>query len=230
MCNSMQSLEFVPCHLELAILSRKFRTYWACAIKCFWILAFFNRIHLKFPTSGSSPGYRYKASKTSNLLRFSRFFRIAPLETCHRRHEYDETSQHSKWMDNLNVDSSSGLILSCFFGCEGKTQKTKQWINQACKAIHTATLGMKLTSLVCEIEIKINISKSKVKLQPYSKSISTTKCVISPLFKINMHHQMWNHATPPNRYAPPARTWTRGLQHVNWVCRPLHHQSLTLSS
>ena len=103
---------------------------------------------------------------------------------------YLKTSQHSKWMDNLNIDWSSGWILSCFFGCEGKIHKPKPWINQACKEIHTSTLGMKLTSVVCKIEIKINLSKSKVKLHPYSKSISTTKCVIFPLFKINMHHQM----------------------------------------
>ena len=141
---------------------------------------------------------------------------------------YDKTSQHSKWIDNLNVDYSSIWILSCFFGCEGNIHKPKPWINQACKEIHTATLGMKLTSVVCNLEIKINLSKSKVKLNPYSKS--TTKWVISPLFKINMYHQMWNRAPTPNRYAPPARTWTRGLQHVNWVCRPPHHQSLILSS
>ena len=176
-------------------------------------------------------------------------------------------------MDNLNVDWSSGWILSCFFGCEGKIHKPKPWINQACKEIHTATLGMKVTSVVCKLEIKINLSKSKVKLHAYSKSISTTKFVISPLLKINMHHQMWNRAPTPNQYAPPnvesrpyyksisttkcvisplfkinmhqemlnraptpnqssptARTCTRGLQHVNWVCGPLHHQSLTLSS
>ena len=142
----------------------------------------------------------------------------------------DKTSQHSKWMDNLKVDWSSGWILSCFFGCDGQINKIKPTINQACKEIHTATLGMKLTSVVCKLEIKINLSKSKVKLHPYSKSISTTKCVISPLFKINMHHQMWNRATTRNWYAPHARTWTSGLQHVNWVCRPLQYQSLTLSS
>ena len=107
---------------------------------------------------------------------------------------HDKTSQHSKWMDNLNVDRSSGWILSCFFGCEGKIHKPKPWIYQACKEIHTATLGMKLTSVVCKLEIKINLSKSKVKLHPYSKSISTIKSVISPLFKINKHHQMWNRA------------------------------------
>ena len=143
---------------------------------------------------------------------------------------YDKTSQHSKWMDNLNIDWSSHWILSCFFGCEGKIDKPKPRINQACKEIHTATLGMKLNSVVCKVEIKRNLSKSKVKLHLYSKSISTTKCVIRPLFKINIHHQMWNRAPTLNRYAPPARTWTRGFQHVNWVCRLLHHQSLTLSS
>ena len=143
---------------------------------------------------------------------------------------YDKTSQPSKRMDNLNVDWSSGWILSSFFGCEAKIHKPKTWINQACKEIHTATLGMKLTSVVFKLEIKMNLSKSKEKLHHYSKSISTTKCVISPLFKINIHHQMWNRAPTPNRYPPPARTWTRLRQHVNWVCRPLHHQSLTLSS
>ena len=143
---------------------------------------------------------------------------------------YDKTSQHSKWMDNLIVDWSSGWILSCFFGCEWKIHKCKPWINQACEEIHTATLGMKLISVVCKLEIKINLSKSKVKLQPHSKSISTTKCPISILFKINMHHQMWNRAPTPNRYAPNAKTWTRGLQHANWLGRPLQHQSLTLSS
>ena len=139
-------------------------------------------------------------------------------------------SPHSKWMDNLNVDWSSGWILSCFLGCEGKIHKPKPSINQACKEIHTATLGMKLTSELCKLEIKINLSKSKVKLHHYSKYISTTKCVISPWFEINIHHQMWNRSPTPNRYPPLDRTWPRGLQHVNWVCRPLHHQSLALSS
>ena len=110
---------------------------------------------------------------------------------------YDKTSQHSKWMDNLNIDGSSCWILSCFFGCERKIHKPKKWINEVCKEIHTATLGMKITSVVCKLEIKINLSKSKVKLHPYSKSISTTKCVISPWFKINMHHQIFNRAPTP---------------------------------
>ena len=143
---------------------------------------------------------------------------------------YEKTSQHSKWMDNLNVDQSIGWILSCFFECEAKIHKPKQWINQVCKEIHTATLGMKLTSVVCKLEIKINLSKSKVKLHSYSKSIYTTKSIISPFLKINIHHQMLKRPPTPTPNAPPARTWSRGLQHVNWVCRPLHHQSLTLSS
>ena len=143
---------------------------------------------------------------------------------------YDKTSQPSKWMDNLNVDWMSGWILSSFFGCEAKIHTPKLWINQVCKQIHTATLGIKLTSVVCKLEIKINISKSKVKFHPYSKSTCTTKCVISPFLKINMHHQMWNPDPTPSPYAPPAWTWTRVLQHVNWVCRPLHHQSFTLSA
>ena len=128
-------------------------------------------------------------------------------------------------MDNHNVDWSSGWILSCFFGCEGKIHKPKAWINQACKEIHTATLGMKLTSVVCILEIKINLSKSKVKLYPYYKSISTTECVIRPLFKSNMHHEMSNGAPTPNQYTSPARTWTRGVQEVNWVWRPLYPQT-----
>ena len=109
----------------------------------------------------------------------------------------DRTSQHSKWMDNLNVDWSSGWILSCFFGCEGKIRKPKPWINQACKEIHTATIGMKQTSVVCKLEIKINLSKSKVKLHPYYISKSET----SPLLQIHIHHQMCNFALIQNQYA-----------------------------
>ena len=97
-------------------------------------------------------------------------------------------------MDNLNIDWSSGWILSCFFGCVGKIHKPKPWIYQTCKGVHTATLGIKLTSVVCKLEIKINLSKSKVKLHRYSQSISTTKFVISNLFKINIHQGMWNRA------------------------------------
>ena len=65
-----------------------------------------------------------------------------------------------------------------------KIHKPKPWIYQVCKEIHTATLGMKLMSVVCKFEIQINLSKSKVKLHPYSQSIFTTKCVISPYSKL----------------------------------------------
>ena len=135
----------------------------------------------------------------------------------------------NEWIILTLIGAVAGCCLVSF---HVKEKYTNQSMNQSSpqKEIHTATLGMKLTSVFCKLEIKINLSKSKVNLHPYSKSISNTKCVISPLFKINMHHQMWNRTPPPNRYAPHARTWTWGLQHVNWVCRPLHHQSLTLSS
>ena len=63
------------------------------------------------------------------------------------------------------------------------------WVLRACIEIHTPTLGMKLTSVVCKLEIKINLSKSKEKLRQYSKSIST--------------NQMCNHALIQNQYAPP---------------------------
>ena len=135
----------------------------------------------------------------------------------------------NRWIILTLIGAVAGFCLVSL-PCEGKIHKPKPSINQACKEIHTDTLAMKLISVFCKLEIKINLSKSKVKLHPYYKSIYTTKCVSSPLFKINMHHEMSNRASTPNRYAPPARTWTRGLQHVNWVCRPLNHQSLTLSS
>ena len=55
--------------------------------------------------------------------------------------------------------------------------------NPYCYSWHEANIrGLKL-------EIKINLSKSEVKLHPYSKSICTTKCVISPFIQ--------------NQYAPP---------------------------
>ena len=101
---------------------------------------------------------------------------------------------------------SSGWILSCFFGCEAKIHESNPCINQVCKEIHTATLGMKLTSVVCKLEIKIYLSKTKVKLHPYPNPICTTKCGISPLSEINMHHQKWNRNPTPNPKAPPAKT------------------------
>ena len=111
----------------------------------------------------------------------------------------------NEWIILMLTRAVAGFCL-VFFGCEAKIHKPKPSINQVCKEIHTATLGMKLTSVVFKLEIKINLSKTKVKLHPYSKSICTTKCVISPLFKINMHHRMWNRAPTPTPHAPPART------------------------
>ena len=121
---------------------------------------------------------------------------------------YHKTSQHSKWIDNLKVDWSSGWILSCLFWCEGEIHKSKPWINQACKVIHTATLVMKLTSVVCKLEIKINLSKSKVKLHPYSKSISTTNCVIYPFFQ--------------NQYAPPNEELCPYSKSISTTCQDLN--------
>ena len=91
-------------------------------------------------------------------------------------------------MDNLDVDWSSGWILSCFFGSEGKIHKPKPWNNQACKEIHTTTLGMKVTSVVCKLEIKYTLIKAK----------SET----SPLLQIHIHHQMCNLALIQNQYPP----------------------------
>ena len=135
----------------------------------------------------------------------------------------------NEWIILMLIGAVAGFCLVSL-DVKKKIHKPKQWINQACKEIHTATLGMKLTSVVCKLEIKINLSKSKVKLHPYHEPISTTKSVISPLFKINMHQEKSNRTPTPNRYAPPARTWTRGLQHVNWVCRQLRQKYLTLAS
>ena len=131
---------------------------------------------------------KVKLHPYSNSISTTKFV-ITPLFKINMHHHV-KTSQHSKWMDNLKVDWSSGWILSCFLACEGKIHKPKPWINQACNEIHTATLGMKRTSMVCKLEIRINLSKSKVNLHPYSKSISTTECVNSPFFKINIHHQV----------------------------------------
>ena len=92
-------------------------------------------------------------------------------------------------MDNLNVDWSIGWILSCFFGCDGQINKIKPSINQACKEIHTATLGMKLTLVVCKLEIKTKLIK--------------VKSETSPLLQIHIHHQMCNLELIQNQYAPP---------------------------
>ena len=138
-------------------------------------------------------------------------------------------NNQNEWTILKLIRAVAGFYLVSF-DVKQTIHKPKPWINQVCKEIHTATFGMNRKSVVCKLEIKINLSKSKVKLHPYSKSICIKKCVISPLFKINMYHHMWTRAPNPTPYPPPGRTWTRGLQHVNWLRIPLHYQSLTLSS
>ena len=56
------------------------------------------------------------------------------------------------------------------------------------------SLGMKLTSVVCKLEIKINLSKSKVKVHPVGVNFS--------LLQIHIHHQMCNLELIQNQYAP----------------------------
>ena len=116
----------------------------------------------------------------------------------------------NEWIFLTLLRAVAGFCLVSLDVMQKYTNK-KPWINQVSKEIHTATLCMKLTSVVLKLEIIINLSKSKVKLHPYSKSICTTKCVISPLFKINMHHQLWNRSSTRTPYAPPTKTWTMGF-------------------
>ena len=110
----------------------------------------------------------------------------------------------------LTLIGAVGWILSCLFGCDGKIHKPKPWINQECKELHTATLGMKLTSVVCKLEIKINLSKSKVKLHPYSKYISTAKCVIFSLIQ--------------NQYAPPNVESRQYSKSICTTCQDLNQR------
>ena len=71
MYTCIQNFDSTASHLELAILSRKFRTTehaQSSAIEYFNF--FFDRDQFKFARSAFSPGYGYNDSKTSNLLRF----------------------------------------------------------------------------------------------------------------------------------------------------------------
>ena len=125
----------------------------------------------------------------------------------------------NEWIILTLNGAVAGFCLVSFNVKQKYTNESHESIKCANKSI-LRTFGIKLTSVVWKLEIKINLSKSKVKLHPYSKSICTTKCVISPLFKIDMHpqmcnqpllkinfhHQMWNRATHPTPYAQPART------------------------
>ena len=93
----------------------------------------------------------------------------------------------NEWVILMLIRASSGWILCCVFGCKSKIHIRSTGINQVCKEIHTATLCMKLTSVVCKLEIKINLSNSKVKFHSFSQSIG-----IVP--------------STPNPYAPPTGT------------------------
>ena len=74
MCTCIQNFDSVASHLELAILSGKFRvTEHAQSSAVEYIKLFFYRDQFKFARSVFSPGYGYNASKTINLLRFFNF-------------------------------------------------------------------------------------------------------------------------------------------------------------
>ena len=74
MCTCIQNFDSVASHLELAILSRQFRTTEVLPSEVLLnILTFFYRDQFKFARSVFSPGYGYNAPKTSNLLRFFNF-------------------------------------------------------------------------------------------------------------------------------------------------------------
>ena len=74
MCTCIQNFDSVASHLELAILSRKFRiTEHAQSSAVEYFNFYFYRDQFKFARSAFSPGYGYNASKTSNLLRFFNF-------------------------------------------------------------------------------------------------------------------------------------------------------------
>ena len=79
----MQSFDSVASHLELTILSRKFRITEPAQSSVVDYFNFFCRNKFKLARSAFSPRYGYNASKTSNFLRFS-IFRITTLEPCHR--------------------------------------------------------------------------------------------------------------------------------------------------
>ena len=74
MCIFIQNFDSIASHLELAILSRKFRTTEHAQSSAVEYFDFFSiEINLRFARSALSQGYGYNASKTSNLLRFYNF-------------------------------------------------------------------------------------------------------------------------------------------------------------
>ena len=88
MYTSIRSFDSVVSHLELAILSRKFRITEHMQST---VVKYFNLFSAEFSSSLQKPefssGYGHNTSKGSNLLRFS-IFRITPLlDPFHRRLE-----------------------------------------------------------------------------------------------------------------------------------------------
>ena len=75
MCTYIQSFDSVASHLELAILSRKFRIteHAQSSVVEYFSFFFLCTDQLKFARAAFSPGYGYNASQTSNSLRFLRF-------------------------------------------------------------------------------------------------------------------------------------------------------------
>ena len=73
MCTCILNFDSVASHLELAILSRKFRITEHAQSSVDEHFKFFYRDQFKFARSAFSPGYGYNASKTRNLLRFFNF-------------------------------------------------------------------------------------------------------------------------------------------------------------
>ena len=79
MCTCIQNFDSIASHLELAILSRKFRTTdhaQSSAVEYFNFFSIEVNLSLqdlKFYSLNFSPGYGYNASKTSNILRLFNF-------------------------------------------------------------------------------------------------------------------------------------------------------------
>ena len=110
----------------------------------------------------------------------------------------------SKWTILTLIGGVAGF---CLVSLYVKKKYTNQTMNQSslqrnpyCYSWHEANIrGL-------QVRNQNKLIKVKSETSPLLQTISTTKCVTFPLFKMNMHHQMWNRANTPNRYAPPART------------------------
>ena len=111
-------------------------------------------------------------------------------------------------MDNLNVDWSSGWILSCYLGCEGKY--TNQTMNQSSVQRNP----------YCYSWHEVNISGVQVRNK---NKLMKVKSETSPLLEIHIHHQMCNNALIQNQYAPPnveSRTYSKS---ICTTCQDLKH-------